>query len=872
MGTTQSRHRSVVPSPLSQSTSAVHLQVPEPDHSHIRLPRKLSKRRTPTVDNLFPSEPPPETERNAISLPTTPTEHPVTQDQPANALELSRRTSNLNAPGIPPSSASQISGKKEKRGSVLGRIVKKFSILKGRMGDKQEDSDMHNRNDARKSFVVGGRQASPERPPMEPRRSADPPKRVPPPPLEKGKPPEPPTPPARKSIEKDQHDRASLISVDVPYWGRLTITNPDAPSSGGNTPTQREAPLPPEKYSPPNVHSSPSPPPAPSPATMTLPIEHTPRHDTLSPPSIMPPLSMGESPLLPPIPPLSPAPPPTPDKVDSSRTHTPHERPFSSSLSLPTIPTPAPQGHIPFPISPPLLPDMSIMNASPMTIPSLFDYGDSPLSSLSILANPGTPHNPEMSMPPSVAPPVVPLRPSNEAQASQSSKISRQTETFKLGEGEQWEVVESRKDIEASRDGSRDRPTKSRSKDREREDRDREREREREREKEKERERDRVKEKERERREREAEREREREKERAKEREREKEKERAREKERERDRKERERAKEAEREKEKEREKRKERERERERESSKKEKERDSERDSRREKRRHDKERSKTDSERDRDKPPATRRSSHDAHGSSRHNKTLSLEVNTGSEPSSSRKEESSSRSKRSSDKRDSEKDGRSNRKSSSKDKDKEGSKSRNSSSHKSLERANSSSTRPTSELPSTAELNALRAREAWDMERLWKARSMYGPDPSNMVPAPSSIGTSASYIDPSVASAVHGSSHTAFVIPTPFQQHPQTGHIYHSMPNGPPPIFYAAPHTTQYQHQPQQYPQHYTRAYPIMDPLPPIASRSNPLPEPPRESSYDPAHLAAPILDSHGRPTGKWTNNTKYSGVTTTH
>jgi hypothetical protein len=36
-------------------------------------------------------------------------------------------------------------------------------------------------------------------------------------------------------------------------------------------------------------------------------------------------------------------------------------------------------------------------------------------------------------------------------------------------------------------------------------------------------------------------------------------------------------------------------------------------------------------------------------------------------------------------------------------------------------------STCPTSEL---AELNALRAREAWDMDRLWKGKSMYHPEP----------------------------------------------------------------------------------------------------------------------------------------------
>lgn len=39
------RHKTVTPSPLSQSTSAVHLHAIDP--AQIQLPRKLSKRRKP---------------------------------------------------------------------------------------------------------------------------------------------------------------------------------------------------------------------------------------------------------------------------------------------------------------------------------------------------------------------------------------------------------------------------------------------------------------------------------------------------------------------------------------------------------------------------------------------------------------------------------------------------------------------------------------------------------------------------------------------------------------------------------------------------------------------------------------------------------
>lgn len=187
-------------------------------------------------------------------------------------------------------------------------------------------------------------------------------------------------------------------------------------------------------------------------------------------------------------------------------------------------------------------------------------------------------------------------------------------------------------------------------------------------------------------------------------------------------------------------------------------------------------------------------------------------------------------------------------------------------------------SARPTSELPSAADMNAMRAKESWDMERLWKARSMYGLEPNapttNFIPGPGS--TSSTSDDAPIQGAVHGSSHTAYMVQTPFQSGRGT-QIYHSMPTGPPPIIYSSPASIPsipdsissyepYEHAYRPYPSTTVdyRSPPSM-PRPPL---NNPLPEPPRESPYDPATLTS----TRG---GKKQSNdywTKYNGITTAH
>ncbi|KAF8898947.1 hypothetical protein BD779DRAFT_49515 [Infundibulicybe gibba] len=160
--------------------------------------------------------------------------------------------------------------------------------------------------------------------------------------------------------------------------------------------------------------------------------------------------------------------------------------------------------------------------------------------------------------------------------------------------------------------------------------------------------------------------------------------------------------------------------------------------------------------------------------------------------------------------------------------------------------------------------MNALRAKEAWEMERLWKARSMYGNELNgaaplssmNIVGSPSSVGSD----DLNSQSAVHGSSHTSFSVQKPFQNAPP--HIYHSMPTGPPPIIYSPTQASTSRNH-NNY-----RSFPDSKPTPdrpslvPTSRTANPLPEPPRESPYA-ASLLSPASTEY---------RNIYPGVTTAH
>src|ERR1700683_3782888 len=204
----QTRRRTVTPSPLSQSTSALHLQPPDLGQ---HLAGKLSKRRKPLMGSLFGShdKDPNESVQQAASKPqhhaasapplraesepVTPMEAPVptrSSTEP-NGLHLGgglhKRHSTVPSMSSNPSHGSAIihhlGNKREKRGSVLGRLVKKLSIMKrpahelvhGSVGSTDEwqhigMGDAHSDRNARRSAVIQ-RDPVDEKPSMEHRKT-----------------------------------------------------------------------------------------------------------------------------------------------------------------------------------------------------------------------------------------------------------------------------------------------------------------------------------------------------------------------------------------------------------------------------------------------------------------------------------------------------------------------------------------------------------------------------------------------------------------------------------------------------------------------------------------------------------------------------
>lgn len=794
MTTTQSRRKTVTPSPLSQSTSAVHLQ--PPDAGGIHLPRKLSKRRTPALGSIFGNQANTQ-DRNAVSLPATPVERiPLSQlSKIPDGPDQPKRMSSV------PVAGPEVTMKKEKRGSVLGRLAKKFSLIRKPPQDRERKSDdwQHvspedTKGRGSSGFVMTGRQGSPEKSPT------DLTKRVPPP-LFGGSGAANHSEPANDA----EADRASSVSLDAPFsMGRLTIANPDVPGSENTTPVQQEAPLPPEKTPPPlpkdrQSYSTSTPPhdnalsssPSKSPVLTHPPSTHTSRNAL--PPTSLP----GSQPLVKaPSPSLKPSTSlnghqriqlyDTPHRAEKSKTPSP--QPTTSSHAHDTnIPidsrertmaaSPAPTkanstSHsplVPFPAA-----DSSDQHTLPNPTYSFASYDNSPLSTSSMLANPPTPYAADRAIPatpePSrtIEPPIAAqdVTRLSHAPSSGTQTASRQTETFKLirsssgniyasGEtivaaGEQWEVVESL-------DGrTKGRPASSKSRDRAGS--------------------------------------------------------------------------------------------------------------HRREQRREEKTQIEVDPESDR----RHRVRSHQSHRQS--TEVAPATSARADSPESRPRDETKHSRKRDADRKPTAAIPQTNV-NVNKPQPAPPPPTPGPHSSRPLERHPSTSARPTSELASSAEMNALRAKEAWDMERLWKARSMYGTEPNGITPT----------LIPSPPAkddeALHGSSHTAFMVQTPFTTQTQSSQIYHSMPTAPPPIIYAstpslpiAHHTTPpkgYSNTSRSFPNllspdQRTLSTTIRSPL------ANPLPEPPRESTYEPSPLSAVLLDSPSvRSSEYWS---KFSGVTTAH
>ncbi|KAH7885971.1 hypothetical protein F5I97DRAFT_1927844 [Phlebopus sp. FC_14] len=814
INTGQTRRKTVTPSPLSQSTSALHLQAPEPSH----VTRKLSKRRKPVLGGLFSgqlkstSDDRPTADDPSPSFPTRSSTVPSGLHVNVGAA---KRHSTLSPTFIPINSSSAAlsthsSTKNERRGSVLGRLVRRFSILKksaqdtpATTGEGPED-DMHQVGAAlsvaaeglsRHSFV-SQRQPSPEKTAVE-KKQSDPSKRVPPPRIdgelvaeaESGRRPS-------AELERGTTDHRSSISYDVPFspLGKLTIANPDAPSSGGTTPVRHSVVLPPEMTL--------EPPPEPHPLVQDdahpLEARQLPMNDA----------EKGDKPLSASPPPVGP----------SSGKATPAQAltsPISASAvlhSLPDIvqanstgqiihavqPSPPETSTSPSQMSMSFHPSQQILRSLPrhLILPAV---NDSPLSKASVLANPPTPYNtdephPELPIVEKQRNTSLTKQHDGEARLGKTcTATGKKTETFKLvrnpsdklsssgeaisAEGEQWLVINSA-------DIPRRRKTKERT----------------------------------------------------------------------------------------------DRSEGPEKSSSRSSRERDKERvrESRREQRKQeekaaaevtDNQRRATSHTRVRS-PPISKADSGSLSRPSRarsldHRPTLvqPMVFTLQDEPPCLRKSDDRPRELHHQARSKPTRPGPSPIVTVAR-----------------VERLPSTSARPTSELTSAADINALKAREAWEMDRLWKGRSMYQGQPeTNVITSPSSMKESKHVmVEPSrdtmsLHSGDHGSSHTSYVV-QPLQAHPIPASVFYAnMPSAPPPIIYAA--TTPYGQAQHSSHRDYTTfrslpnsfAFPSGEAPADPPARVNPLPRPPRESSYVPAHLPALADRSSGSASEYWT---KYTSV----
>lgn len=795
MNTAPTRRKTVTPSPLSQSTSALHTQTSDPN-----ITRKLSKRRKPVLGNLFGGQ-------DSLQVPDT----------------SARRHSTLlptSVPNVSTVALSTHSSKKERRTSVLGRLVRKFSMLTKSTQDvgptisERAEDEGAAPSEPRRSFF-SQRQPSPEKPSME-KKHSDPSKRVPPPRIDidlhttNGLGPS-------TELEREIPDHRSSISLDVPFSpGRLTIANPDSPSSGRTTPIRQSLALLPEDL--PRIDVSP----------LLQPVQQ--RHDrNPSRESVVHPSGKTS-----PVKHKSPAHAPStsvPDAVRSpaSVQSLPPPSTHYRSPSIPSLSMGTPS-LLTSPVAPPEVKTFHAYSIATTAIVSTLD--DSPLSRASVLVNPPTPHIPDELHPdlplelPQIekVPSKAPSRENSPVKkgdgevrvAKSNSTTSRKTETFKLmrnpsdkvlssdntitAAGEQWTVVNSsdvprrrrtkEKPVEKSERVERVEKPSSRSSTNYRE----------------------------------------------------------------------------------------------------------SERVERVEK---PSSRSSTNyRESERVEKPSSRSSMKDRESSRRdqrrQDKTVQDAVeNQGRAGSSSQGRtkrtkpetaDSSSLSGRPSRARSLDTTSRTSvsqpmvftlqgdpprqRKSDDRPRD---------SYHPKpirpnpisgiahVERLPSNVTRPTSELPSAADINALRAREAWEMDRLWKGRSMNHQE-SNVIASPSSRDSPQINGEFRVDAPGHGSSHTSYLV-QPLQAHPMPASVFYAnMPSAPPPIIYTAssPYGQmlhQASHQSVYRSLHNSFTFPSTESPADPPSRQNPLPRPPRESSYQPAHSSTLADRGSGASSDYWTN-----------
>lgn len=867
--TGQARRKTVIPSPLSQSTSALHLQASEPT----QVARKLSKRRKPVLAALFGT--------HEKDKPEEPGTCPVQDVSPSSPKRLSaipngvlhinfggsKRHStfspmSISANGSTTALSSHSSSKNDKRQSVLGRLVRKFSILR-RSGQDHGTTNNEwsegtpggaalsavDEQSSRRS-LISQRQPSPEKPVTD-KKSSDPSRRVPPPRIDLDIEPTNPNGPSIE-VEQENSDRTSSVSYDVPFspLGKLMIANPDAPSSGGTTPVRMNNALPPETLS--ELPPESSHPAWDVPATGL----HTADRPQVPKPSSVPSSAGRSSPIPGLLSPISVAVPTiTFPEVSQFMATATTRSPVPSIAIPPSSPSSRRRQSTSAPVQtfipPHTVEDLSSGSSSsptkeaPRPVPAhlvLPVVDDSPLSRASVLANPPTPCNtdePHAELPvfervstdrsyhsKPLQDVVFPMQasPTQEAGGQRvegevrltksNSTTSRKTETYKLVRT-QSDKMSSSSEAAFQAEGEQwlvvnsvEAPRRRRTKDRvdksERIEKSSSRTREREHERDGER-RDRT-------RERGWERERDRETGRQGERERRRRQDKA--------------------------------------------------------AQRGDEGQRRTTSHATTKSPPVENTDSDSLSG--RLGRARSLETPqrpTLVQPLIFTLQDNPPRHRKNDDRlRDSVYQGQ----------------------FKTarpgpspivtvarVDHLPSMSARPTSELTSAADMNALKAREAWEMDRLWKGRSMAQGQPENgVIGSPSNIESKAVNNETardafSIQGFAHGSSHTSYVV-QPLQAHPIPASVFYAnMPAAPPPIIYAAtspygqPHPsssrdyTTYRSLPNSF------TIPSKVPSVDLPARPNPLPAPPRESSYQPAHLPVLIDRSSGSASEYWGNYT---------
>ena len=372
-----SHHKTTTPSPLSQSTSAVHLS-PDQEPPPITLTRKLTKRRKP-FDGIFGFSP-----SNPESTSSTPSTHTVTH-RLFNRQSIFKSASTSSIPQTVSNASIVHSEKRQKRGSVLGRFARRFSIMRrvnrghSRTGSLDASNEW-SRGDTQ-SLQVTDAASTVTRPPSmanpvspnEKRQST----RVHPP-----REPSPDSPPLETPQEEQANDdvqirdgsRDSMSSLHVPYSiGRLTIANPDTPGSTDTSPVNQSYPLPTGKTS----TQSPTPiiqagPLVESPSTLVPPFNAFGSVPLASPSIPVRRVTLVDEGPKPQSRPPSAAPIAIPRASTRGEKRAPVSSP-SSSTPTPTSPTPSPATH------------PKVAASSPQT------GDDSPLSRASIIVNPPTP-------------------------------------------------------------------------------------------------------------------------------------------------------------------------------------------------------------------------------------------------------------------------------------------------------------------------------------------------------------------------------------------------------------------------------------------------------------------------------------------------